>query len=95
MIPKYQGVRPVSSDLSGPEIIDRFERVLVGNLGDIGKFLLDQQLKAIGKTRETFTPNDVDLLIESIKKEFSRVIGYGVDKLEMDLRRVMRGDVNV
>ena len=95
MIPAYKGVRPVSTELTGEEIIDRFEKVLVGNLGDIGKFLLEQQLKAIGRTRETFTPGDVDLLIESIKKEFSRVIGYGVDKLEMDLRRVMRGDMDV
>ena len=85
----------VSPELSGPEIIDRFESVLVGNLGDVGRFLLEQQLQAVGKTRETFQVEDVDALIESIKAEFSRVIGYGVEKLEMDLRRVMRGDVNV
>lgn len=85
----------MSPELSGPEILDRFESVLVGNLGDVGRFLLEQQLQAVGKTRETFNVEDIDELIESIKEEFSKVIGYGVEKLEMDLRRVMRGDVNV
>jgi len=91
----HAGDKSVSPELSGPEIIERFESVLVGNLGDVGRFLLEQQLQAIGKTRSTFTKNDVELLIESIKQEFSKVIGYGVEKLEMDLRRAMRGDMNV
>ena len=85
----------MTPELSGPEIIDRFESVLVGNLGDVGRFLLEQQLQAMGKQREDFDKEDVDKLIESIKREFSKVIGYGVEKLEMDLRRVMRGDSNV
>ncbi len=85
----------VSGEPSGLEIIDRFENVLVGNLGDVGRFLLEQQLQAIGKSRGEFTEDDVEILIEAIKKEFSKVIGYGVEKLEMDLRRAMRGDMNV
>ena len=85
----------VRREMTGPEIIERFESVLVGNLGDVGRFLLQQQLKSIGRTRENFRHEDVDPLITSIKEEFAKVIGYGVEKLELDLRRVMRGDTNV
>jgi hypothetical protein len=82
-------------ELTGPEIISRFEEVLTNNLGDVGKFLLEQQLNECGKTRETFTKHDVNPLIERMKKEFSKVIGYGVEKLEIDLRRSIRGEVDV
>ena len=85
----------VSNGPTGTEIIDRFENVLVGNLGDVGRFLLEQQPQAIGKNRSDFDPADVEVLIEAIKQEFSKVIGYGVEKLEMDLRRAMRGEMNV
>ena len=66
-------------DPSGKEIIDSFEVVLVNNLGEVGKFLLDQQLSEIGKTRDTFSEEDINTLIDGIKIEFAKVIGYGVD----------------
>jgi hypothetical protein len=78
--------------LTGPEIIDRFEQVLVDNLGDVGRYLLQQQLLEVGKTRETFTENDVNALIQAMKDDFTKVIGYGVDKLELDLRKAIKED---
>ena len=77
------------SNIPGPEIIGRFEEVLNTNLGLVGKFLLEQKLNEAGKTKETFSQEDVDRLIMSLKEEFSKVIGYGVDKLEIDLRKVL------
>ena len=80
------------NELSGYEILTRFEDVLIGNLGEVGKFLLEQQLNECQFLRETFSSDDVDTLISGIKQEFSKVIGYGVEKLELDLRRVLRGE---
>ncbi len=77
------------SKIPGPEIIGRFEEVLNTNLGLVGKFLLEQKLNEAGITKETFSQEDVDRLIMGLKEEFSKVIGYGVDKLEIDLRKVL------
>ena len=76
--------------LSGEEILRCFEDVLVNNLGDVGRFLLETQLIECGKTRSNFTENDVDQLIICMKRQFYRVIGNGVEKLELDLRKAIR-----
>jgi len=78
--------------MSGNELLMNFERVLVTNLGDVGKFLLEQQLKQCNMTRADFTENDVEEFIQGIKQEFAKVIGYGVEKLEDDLRKSVQGD---
>ncbi len=83
------------TELSGSEVLTEFEKVLIDNLGEVGKFLLEQQLEECNLSREQFTVADVDRLIANIKSEFSRVIGYGVEKLELDLRRTLRGEVYV
>ena len=77
---------------SGAELLAIFERVLVTNLGDVGKFLLEQQLKQCNKTRNDFTTEDVEEFIQGVKKEFEKVIGYGVEKLEADLRKAVQGE---
>ena len=82
-------------ELTGIEILTRFEKVLIDNLGEVGKFLLEQQLKQCQFSREKFSLEKVDTLLACIKDEFSKVIGYGVEKLEVDLRRAIRGDQNV
>jgi len=79
-------------DTDGNDVIEQFEAVLVNNLGEVGKFLLAQQLAELGKSKESFTQEDINQLIDGIKTEFSKVIGYGVDKLEIDLRKSIRGD---
>jgi hypothetical protein len=82
-------------ELTGIEILTRFEKVLIDNLGEVGKYLLEQQLKQCQISREKFSSEKVDILLSCIKNEFSKVIGYGVEKLEVDLRRAIRGDQNV
>ena len=79
------------SAMSGREILSNFERVLVTNLGDVGKFLLEQQLKQCGKTRAEFDSDDIEEFINGVKKEFKKVIGYGVEQLEEDLRKSVYG----
>jgi hypothetical protein len=76
--------------ISGAEVVKRFEDVLTANLGEVGLFLLHQQLSEMGYTRDTFDISKSGVLIGSIKEEFTKIIGYSVDRLEMDLRRVIR-----
>jgi len=49
-----------------------------------------QQLQSIGKTPEDFTSEDVDIFIRGIKDDFERVIGYGVNTLEEDLKNCLK-----
>jgi hypothetical protein len=63
---------------------------MLENLGEVGIFLLEHQLLECGKTRETFTEADIEPLISGLKKEFSKIIGYGVEKLERDIREALK-----
>lgn len=78
------------STMSGKEILDKFEVVLTSNLGNVGKYLLEQKLNDFGKNKDTFTQEDIDLLIAGLKTEFSKVIGYGIERLENDLRKALK-----
>lgn len=68
----------------------RFEEVLVRNLGQVGSFLMAQQLSTLGKTRDEFTEDDVDGFLSGLKTDFERVIGYGVEQLEDDLKKCLK-----
>ena len=68
----------------------RFEEVLVRNLGQVGSFLMTQQLCALGRTKDDFTEDDVDEFLTGLKSDFERVIGYGVEQLEDDLKKCIK-----
>ena len=70
-------------------LAERFEEVLVRNLGEVGRFLMAQQLKALGRDRATFTEADVERFMDGLKSDFERVIGYGVNQLEDDLKKCL------
>jgi hypothetical protein len=74
-------------------IADRFEKILVGNLGQVGRFLMLHQLKVMGKDPSTFEKEDVEEFIQGIGKDFEKVIGYGVKKLEDDLLDSVKEDI--
>ena len=71
-------------------IARRFEEVLVRNLGEVGRFLMYQQLKAIGKDPSTFTKEDVPAFLKGLTQDFEKVIGYGVRQLEKDLLHCLK-----
>jgi hypothetical protein len=71
-------------------LAERFEEVLVRNLGEVGRFLMAQQLKALGRDKATFTESDVGRFMDGLKSDFEKVIGYGVNQLEEDLKTCLK-----
>ena len=66
-------------------VAERLEGVLVKNLGEVGRFLMAQCLEDLGIGPGELSEENVPLLIVGIKRDFEKVIGYGVQKLEEDL----------
>ena len=72
------------------DIASKVEEVLVRNLGEVGRFLMAQQLQSIGKSPDELTREDLESFIEGIKTDFEKVIGYGVNQLEDDLKACLK-----
>ena len=78
------------TDLEDGTLAGRFEEVLVKNLGEVGRFLMHQQFRSLGLTEEGFTEAHVDSFLSGLKDDFEKVIGYGVNQLEDDLKECIK-----
>ena len=73
-----------------PQVLDRLEDVFLDELGEANSYIFYKAVKDIGQHRETFTRNALEPLIASLKKEYSKIIGYEVNSLEKSLRKAAK-----
>ena len=78
------------TDLEDGTLAGRFQEVLVKNLGDVGRFLMQQQLRSLELTEEEFTEVHVESFLSGLKGDFEKVIGYGINQLEDDLKECIK-----
>ena len=72
------------------DIIARFEKVMMKHFGPTGVYILNVQIKNLGRTKEMMRKEDIERLIEGLKEELIKVIRYDVDLLEDELREIMK-----
>jgi uncharacterized protein YjgD (DUF1641 family) len=84
----------MSNNKKDIDIISRFEKVLHKHFGPTGVYILNAQLKNLGRTKEMMQKDDIERLIEGLKEEFIKVIRFDVEMLEKELRDVMNNGKN-
>ena len=62
-----------------------YPAMLFAKMGEVGRFLISQQLDLLGKDRDNLSESDIKDLVKGIKDDFEKVIGVGVYELEKEL----------
>ena len=67
------------------KIIEEIEDVFVTELGPDSIFIIDQNLREMGLTRETFQITDVDDFVSHLLKEYDKILGKHVKILRTEI----------
>jgi len=71
--------------ISGREVmgnrraIDELEEILISELGSGCSYILEQNLRELGLTRESFKKSDVKELVSQLLKEYNKILGPHVN----------------
>ena len=66
-------------------LINEIEDILVNELGIGSSFIIDQNLRELGLTRESFNNNNVNDLVSKLLKEYNKVLGSHVNLLQNEI----------
>lgn len=68
-------------------VVDEIEDVFIKELGSGSSFILKQNLRDLGLTRETFRKSDIKNLISHLIKEYNKVLGNHVYVLKVEIEK--------
>ena len=60
------------------------------HFGPTGVYILNVQINNLGRTKEMMRKEDIERLIEGLKDELLKVIRYDVERLEGELREILK-----
>jgi hypothetical protein len=67
--------------------VDKIEAVFVNELGVGSKFILEQNLRDLGLSRETFKRSNVKRFVANMIKEYNKLLGKHVFILEKEISK--------
>jgi hypothetical protein len=70
------------------DIIEEIENIFVSELGDRYSFILDKNLNELGLTREKFSKDDVNILMDNLMRDFDKLLGTHVLLIEDEIRKL-------
>ncbi len=71
----------------GKKVIDEIETVFISELGVGSSFILEQNLREMGLTRQTFKRSDINVFIAKLVKEYDKILGEHVKIIEKEIRK--------
>ena len=66
----------------GRRVIDELEEILISELGSGCAYIIEQNLRELGLTRESFTKSDVKELVSQLLKEYNKILGPHVNLIK-------------
>jgi hypothetical protein len=67
--------------------VDKIEAVFVRELGVGSTFILEQNLRDLGLSRETFKRSDVKKFVAHLMKEYNMLLGKHIFVLEKEINK--------
>jgi sulfur relay (sulfurtransferase) DsrF/TusC family protein len=74
------------------KVVDEIEDVFISELGIGSSFILEQNLREMGLSRETFQVSDVDNFVEQLLKEYDKVLGNHVNIIKTEIEKKFTED---
>lgn len=68
-------------------LVDEIEDVFVSELGTGSAFILEQNLRELGLTRETFRKDDVNGLMQNLINEYDKLLGNHITIIEKEIKK--------
>ena len=67
------------------KVIDEIEDIFVTELGEGSIFILEQNLRELGLSRETFNRTEIDGFVSHLLKDYEKVIGNHAKFIEKEI----------
>jgi hypothetical protein len=67
--------------------VDKIEAIFLRELGSGSKFILEQNLRDLGLSRETFKKSDIKRFVAHLIKEYNKLLGKHVFILEKEISK--------
>jgi len=67
------------------KVIDEIEDIFVTELGEGSIFILEQNLRELGLSRETFNRTEIDSFVSHLLKDYEKVIGNHAKFIEKEI----------
>ena len=67
------------------KVIDEIEDIFVTELGEGSIFILEQNLRELGLSRETFNRTEIDGFVSHLLKDYEKVIGNHARFIEKEI----------
>jgi hypothetical protein len=68
-------------------VVDEIEDIFKSELGIGSKFILDQAIREMGKTRKTLKKTDVDELVAHLLRDYNKVLGVHIKIIKEEIER--------
>jgi hypothetical protein len=69
------------------KVINEIEEVFITELGEGSSFILEENLRELGMTRETFQRADVDDLVSHLLMEYNKLLGNHGDVIRSEIKK--------
>ena len=71
----------------GSSVFEEIEEVFVNELGTGSTYILEQNLREQGLTRETFRKTDIDKYVKRLLEEYNKVLGNHIDLIKSEIKK--------
>lgn len=72
-------------------VINEIEEVFITELGEGSSFILEENLRELGMTRETFQRADVDDFVSHLLMEYNKLLGNHSDVIKSEIKKRLDG----